>query len=716
MSVTLGTVILLRGRASAESLSFADSGLDGGGFQNVVAWSPFKNSTGQRPVLLGADIAGVSISYDGGENWTPSNVGLGDPHVAALMWSNIVPGKIYAATDSAIYVSTNWGVTWTARSGQVNFDANGDYKANGQEQPRSTGNLLAQDNSGTTHYLYAATTTEGVKRSDDDGNTWQAVALSGQHMRSMALDPSNPNVLYVGSVEGGLEMTSTATSSFTFSRVAGEPSGIPEEMNFIGANLYVAHGTAGIYEYAKNVWTALNNGVPTSGPSWESIIGTTDANGDTVLYAGCANPTKGENTIKSTNGGASWTSMSTGPAVTIESREYGQNINWWADNNSYLSVTGSAFVTSDLAIDPDNPNDLLLAGRGGAKAIQQSATGVIWWPSVRGLMVTVDMSVVPDPKLPGRVYIGSMDYTILASTDHATTILEGLLPSGAPSVGDAIALDSDGPSGQASTVYLAAGVRGQNTGEGYIYSNPDPVANPKDWTNEDLPVSNNVLALGVGHDSSGNRIILASVTGSGLYRKDASSWSQVTGTSPFVGGDYGDIVWVPGTATVYAMDGSDVWRSDSAGASGTWVKLASASAGYDNINTIALDPNDPSIIYVSGYDYGGVARINDANGSSPTVTKIYSTNNPGPIAMSSSGILYADSSAGASLMQSSDPEAQTPSFTNIANAFYANNAQAIRSLAVGPDGYIYTAANHAGVIVGTPTSGTPSSTPSPSPS
>ena len=170
-------------------------------------------------------------------------------------------------------------------------------------------------------------------------------------------------------------------------------------------------------------------------------------------------------------------------------------------------------------------------------------------------MATVNMIVVADPHLPGRVYVGNMDWTFVPSADRAVTFLGNAVPAGAPSTGDVVALDESGPAGTPSAVYLAASRRGQNTGVGVVYSNPDPVADPAGWTNERLPVSGDVVALGVGHAASGNRVILASVTGRGLFRKDGAAWTRVTGTAPFGSGGQGTFAWVPGSALVYAMDG-----------------------------------------------------------------------------------------------------------------------------------------------------------------
>lgn len=672
---------------------FAPSGLNGAGFMNVVKFSPFKDSNGRRPVLIGADIAGIHRSVDGGKNWTISNVGLGGHHIASLMFSDSVPGKVYAATDDAMYVSTNFGQSWSSKPAPVGFDGNGKYFVKGSsEHPRPTGNLFAQDNSGPTKYLYAATATGGVKRSSNDGETWEQVALVGDHLRSIALSPTNPDVLYVADAYKGLQVSTNARGAMTFTRAGGGPD-IPEELLFVNNKLYVAANTSGIFVYDGS-WRALNNGISLSS-AWESIAASPDGG---TLYVGCANPSGSRHTMRSTDGGASWSPISTGPGVSVSPMEYGQSINWWASNNKYLSFSGVNFVTSDIAVNPDNPAELIIAGRGGAKVGVRNGSGWTWYPAVHDLLATVNMMAAPDPKLPGRVYIGSMDYTILGSTDNANSVVNTLIkPAKAPSTGDYITFDPDGPPGKPSTVYLAASERGQNTRNGYLYSNPDPIGSPGAWTDEQIPVKNDVLSVGVGHSASGSRIILASITNSGLFRKDGSSWSKVNGAAPFASGGYGSFAWQPGSQLVYALDNGGVWRSDKAGAEGSWVKLSGASAEYGNINSLAIDPSNPDIVYASSKAFRGVVRI-----SGTSKTTILQLSSPGPLGITPTGVLYVHDRNGARLLRSTNPSAANPAFTNTANRFYAQNNPNIRSLAVGPDGFVYTASNSAGFTAGRP--------------
>ena len=85
-------------------------------------------------------------------------------------------------------------------------------------------------------------------RSTDGGTTWTKLGLASQHLRSIALDPADPNVVIASGYEGGLFRTTTAGSTGTFAAVAGAPTRV-EELRFIGGGLYAAgssrHGRLG---------------------------------------------------------------------------------------------------------------------------------------------------------------------------------------------------------------------------------------------------------------------------------------------------------------------------------------------------------------------------------------------------------------------------------------------------------------------------------------
>jgi hypothetical protein len=359
-------------------------------------------------------------------------------------------------------------------------------------------------------------------------------------------------------------------------------------------------------------------------------------------------------------------------------------------------------VTSDIAVDPDHSGTVLIAGRGGAYVAVQQPSGVTWWPAVHGLMATGNAQAVADPNVPGRLYVANSGWTFLVSENAGRTFQGDAAPPDAAPSGDVMALDPDAGAGRPSAVYLAASDPGAGAGTAKVFSNPDPVADPTGWQDEGLPVADDVAALGVGHDVSGKRVLLASVAGQGLYRKNAGTWAPVTGTTPFGAGEPGTFAWEPGTPVVYAMDGGGIWRSRAAGAPGSWRKLVPASADPGNAAGLVLDPQHPGVLYASDRDLGGITRITVANGGAPRTTVLAPLATPGPLAVRGDGALLAADRSSGRLLEVLDPSGAAPAVTDVGGSYFAENDGDITSLSVGPHDYVYAASPDGGVTVAAP--------------
>jgi len=147
--------------------AFGQSGLDGAGFQNVVAIDPF----GSGVTIAGGDVAGFHRSTDYGKTWQTSNAGLEAierMRVAALLFSPVERGTVYAAAGGLL-VSRDYGQTWSLLSNLPFNAGNTTVPTLPNPHPRSTGSLLAMDPASRT--LFAGTFGGGVKRSTDGGST-----------------------------------------------------------------------------------------------------------------------------------------------------------------------------------------------------------------------------------------------------------------------------------------------------------------------------------------------------------------------------------------------------------------------------------------------------------------------------------------------------------------------------------------------------------------
>jgi hypothetical protein len=518
----------------------------------------------------------------------------------------------------------------------------------------------------------------------------------------------------------------------TFTKMADYPPTLAngnqyvEELFFIDdagtSRLYVAGNNDGIFSYSGGTWTTLNNGIDTAtgtaGPKWLSITGYRTGGGAIVLYAGSVDAVQ-DNTspkryrvlMRSGNGGASWSPISTAANSTVSANVYGTaQAAWFPAAGHYLSFAANGqWCGASLAVDPDRTDQLVVAGRAGAWVGTLSGGSWAWQPAINGIMATVNKTVAADPTNANNVVWSNGDFTFFASQNRGSSVY--LNPSGFPggnsnSKGDIATFDPNG------TVYLSTSPRGNDNGTNCaIASNTNPYSAAGTWVDENVPagVINDTPALGVGLDGGGGRIILAGLNSNGFWRKAGSTWAQITG-GPFNGAiNNGRFCWYQGGPIVYAMDDSSgVWRSKTAGSQGSWVNIHSAKATYNPSDTIALDPTDPGYLYIVAN--GNLYRITNADtstGLANTAVSILSgVPNPSLLTTSNDGYLFVHDNGGngqfGKLWRSLNPRAATPVFTVVSDTFYRNACGSTKSLTTGIDGYVYTADSGRGATVGMP--------------
>jgi hypothetical protein len=689
------------GAATGGAYTFAGSGLGGGGFQNVIAVDP----AGSGLVLAGGDTSGVSRSTDWGSSWRPANTGLTDTSqlkIAAIEFSPPAPGRVFAAAGNAgagggLLVSDDAGQSWTLRSTVPQFAGGDTPNVAGlpPSHPRSTGHLLAIDPQGR---IYAATFRDGVMRSVDDGATWTTLGLAGEHLRSLALDPTDPDTLIAAAYEDGLFRTTTATGDGSFAAVPGAPAGV-EELRFIGSDLYAA-GAAGlaVSHDAGSSWQALAQ-PPVAGALWTSIDGH-QACGTTFVVAG-SEAGGSDSVISSDDGGASWSSLAANPAALHTTIAGDGGERWWlADQADYM--LGGSHYTSAMVADAGatgagcGSRALFVTGRSGIWRTLDA--GSSWYPVVAGLGVTINPAVAADPSAAGRLDIASSDWGFLVSLDGGLHVVQRR----AGKQGFDVAADPTRPAGAA---LLATGNESTNK-LGELWSSPDPATTA--WTSEGLGAAaagKRPLAV-AANLVAGRRVLLAAVDGSGIWRRDGTAaWTRVSATAMATKQAYAaaSLVWPFGTRTAYLYDHrTGIWRSTDAG--GSWVKIWSKKAAGKLVGYLAIDPALPGRLWVSAAD--GVYRLDGAgsgtvgNGILKAV-RVLSAFRPGPLAVQPDGSLLvavpASASGPAALLRTADGGA---GWQDVSDPFYRSTGGYATELAVGPDGVVYVATFGNGVLIG----------------
>ncbi len=707
----------------AQTHQFEPSGLDGGGFQSVVAINPFDPSV----VISGADTSGFQRSTNAGNSWQLSNQGLTEKQklvVASVVFSNTVRDKVYAGVgkfgaSGGLLVSLDGGQSWQVRSSAPQF-AGGNTDFMSAPHPRSTGNLIALDEA--SDYIYVGTYKNGVMRCRNDGRDCVTIGLSNQtnplYIRSIALNPSNPQELFAAVYGKGVYRTTiarTASGTSNWKRITGIAPFI-EELRYIGNQLYAVGDddtAAKVYKISATTWVQLLSTPSECSPvtpdcktSWISIDGyVVPSTGKHVLFIGSVKPPLSvtgsyKSIMRSDDSGLNWNSI-TDPASINNNIGGPDGDEWWlAKFEEATKLGGERYVANYIAVAPDQQT-IYVAGRSGVWRTTDS--GADWYPVVRQMNTTFNRDVAVDPNSPWRVYLATTDWTFLYSTDRMSHV-EANDP-GPTIIGNNIAVDR-----VTSKVYLAVGDGETNT-LGNVYSSSDPTV--LGWNTEDPNDALKPRVLGVTvRTVGGTTTLLAAVDGDGVWRKvNNESWSRkgypnqgLMQAQPVKTVSFS---WVPNTAVIYLFDrNSGVWRSNNPADPGSsWKQIWNTSSPEDTTGYLAADPTDPSMLYVSKGD--GLYRLDNADtgtvaDGSITVTEL-DVPDPGPLALDGVGNLYVTSrmlpNTLAGLYRSGN---NGDTFINVADLFYKYNAGFPLSMAVDDIGKVYVTLFGQGVVVGTP--------------
>jgi len=189
---------------------------DGGGHWSLI----LETRSEARGIDIDADdphnlyvadmMGGVWVSNDGGLNWRQENGGLGSLSMTSV---KVKDGRIYASTQgSGVY------------SGIINADGSIAWDASRSNKPRAeVFRIQIEVDPKNPERIYASAYPGGLLRSDDGGVHWndknfltpsirvQDPAIQGYY--SFAIDPSNPNTVWMGVYGKGMYVSYDAMDS-----------------------------------------------------------------------------------------------------------------------------------------------------------------------------------------------------------------------------------------------------------------------------------------------------------------------------------------------------------------------------------------------------------------------------------------------------------------------------------------------------------------------
>ena len=239
-------------------------------------------------VYVGTGYEGVFKSTDGGATFKESGVGLG----AAFVWGLAAD----PASPGVVYVTNGLGL--------LKSDAAGAWKRVKFEDGKIPDKLAPVVDERRPGSLILAAYTHGVFRSNDGGATWLKNSGKATIAVVLALDPSNPNVLYAG--RGTFDSKGGVWKSIDSGATFVEPkSGLPEaDVTGIAVD---PKNPSSVYASTekKGLWKSVDAGVTWAekkGPFAEKELRTVAVDPGARVFVG----TRGAGAFVSDDGGETW--------------------------------------------------------------------------------------------------------------------------------------------------------------------------------------------------------------------------------------------------------------------------------------------------------------------------------------------------------------------------------------------------------------------------
>ena len=580
--------------------------------------------TSPATVFAGTFGRGVFKSITGADSWTPANSGLNAGMVVALAIDPSSPATVYAGTGNGLFKSTDSGQAWVDIS-------------RGIWNALVTAVAIDPINPSTVYVgtgIPGGVGSTGVFKTTNGGDSWNYVSIGLpiqpwlSIVTSLAVDPSNPETVYAGTLGGVFKTTNGGTSwieansglQATEVTVAGHEPDFIVVLDvavdpFNPSTVYAVTPGRDIYRSTDGGanWATISSSLPFAN-LWALAI---DPSNPSTLYS----VTAGDGVFRSTDEGTVWSGLSsgltgahTGPVaidptdshiVYVVNRETGlmKTTNGgqvWTPVDLPLPLpypsAGSPDIQS-LAIDPVNPAILYLGTRDEsfeALVFKTTDGGQSWSDASSGLEETYSpvASLVIDPSSPSTLYAGTGGGLFKSSNGGQSWALANSSLFDVESV----AIDPVSPA-----VLYAAGFDNDDSRNGVLKS----TNGGQDWTSaySGLPASliskslaidpiNPSVLYTAGFDWNASRARVFKTTNGGQSWFIASSELEQRY-------EISSLVIDPSNpATLYAGTDNGIFKSLDGAAS--W-RLGSGLM-YLSIRNLTIDPNSPATLYAATWD------------------------------------------------------------------------------------------------------------------
>lgn len=185
--------------------------------------------------------AAVLKSEDSGMNWRLLADRLNGTKATSVALDPVDQNRIYAAGDGGVFVSFDEGAHWIAS----NSGLEGCSSVRALEL-LSDGTLLIA----TASNQPGSSSCGGIFRSPDGARTWAPIGPPTQLATSLAVDPTNPRVIYVGtSTDAGVFRSQDGGETWAaFGSIPGSPDVLQIVVEPSGRFIHAATST-GVFDY-----------------------------------------------------------------------------------------------------------------------------------------------------------------------------------------------------------------------------------------------------------------------------------------------------------------------------------------------------------------------------------------------------------------------------------------------------------------------------------
>ncbi len=568
----------------------------------------------QQTYFMGTTGGGVWKTSDAGQSWanisdgffTTGSVGAvavsaSDPNIVWVGMGEHAPRGVMTSYGDGVYKSTDAGKTW---------------KKMGLELTRQIAAIRIHPTNPDIIYVAAQgaingpTKDRGIYMSTDGGGSWKNILYVDENTGcvDLSMDMTNPRILYAAMWE--------------YHRLPWEvKSGGP------GCNLYKSTD-------AGTSWTKLSNGLPAKKGKMAIEVSRSNSN---KIYALVESDTEKElgGLFTSEDAGKSFNRVSTDHRLTQRAWYYieiavdprNENVLYVFNSpglksidggKSWTNITGTHGDYHQLWINPDNPQNMVIANDGGAAI---SFNGGKIWSSQDNQPTAQFYRVNADNQFPYHLYGGQQDNSsvVIASRNpggYSISEREWTFSAGSESA--FLAFDPDNPKYVFGGSYQGTiNVQDQETREGkgvmvapIQYQSVQP-KNMKYRFNWNAPIIWSMHEPNTFYHA-GNRLFKTSDMGKNwsivspdLTRNDTlkMGMSGIPYTNEGAGGEnYGTIAYVKesphekGVIYTGSDDGLVYLTKDNGN---TWTNITPAGLPECLVNSIEVSPHDKSTAYIA---------------------------------------------------------------------------------------------------------------------